>query len=52
MTADLDGDMAPFRIENVKRVVIDVGHGLLSLDVMVGAYVPHGRLGAAHQDEK
>ena len=34
MTADLDRDVAPLGIEDLKRIVIYVGHGLLSLDVM------------------
>jgi hypothetical protein len=48
MPAELDGDVAPLRIENVERVVVHIGHRLLSFDVMVGADVPHRRLGAAH----
>ena len=52
MPADLNGDVAPLGIEDMKRVMIDVGHGLLALDVMVGADVPHRRLGAAHQNQK
>src|SRR6266436_4273122 len=34
MPADLDGQMAPVRIEEVKRVVVDIGHRLLSFDVL------------------
>src|SRR5207249_3106951 len=49
MAADLDGDVAPLGIEDMKRVMIDVGHRLLALDVMVGADVPHRRLDAAAQ---
>src|ERR1700757_2735192 len=30
MAADLDGQMAPVRIEDMKRVVVDVGHRLFS----------------------
>ena len=52
MPADLDGDVAPLGIEDMKRVVVDIGHWLLALDVMVGADVPHRRLGAAHQNQK
>ena len=52
MTADLDRDVAPLGIEDLKRIVIYVGHGLLSLDVMVGSDVPHRRLRAADQDQK
>src|SRR5436309_5321941 len=50
--ADFDGEVAPVRIEDVKRVMIDEGHGLLSLDVMVGADIPNRRLSAADENEK
>ena len=40
VAADLDGDMAPLGFEDMKRVVVDIGHRLLSLQVMVGFHVP------------
>src|ERR1700722_2197603 len=52
MPADLDSDVAPLGIENMERVMIDVRHRLLPLDVMIGADIPHRRLCAAHQNEK
>ena len=52
MPADLDGDMAPIGIEDMKGVVVHVGHWLFALEVMVGADVPHRHLGATDQDEK
>ena len=36
----------------MKRVMIDVGHRLLSLNVMIDADIPHRRLGATHQNQK
>src|SRR5882724_11572972 len=50
--ADFYGEVAPVRIEDIKRVMIDVGHRLLSLDVMVGADIPNRRLSAADENEK
>ena len=50
--ADFDGEVAPVRIEDMKRVMIDIGHGLLSLDVVVGADVPNRRLSATDENEK
>src|SRR6267142_1282464 len=44
MPADLDGQMAPVRIEDVKRVVVDIGHRLFSFDVVLRADIPHRRL--------
>jgi hypothetical protein len=52
MTAYFDGDGSPFRVQNMKGVVVDIGHRLLFLDVVIGADIPHGRLGPADQDEK
>lgn len=52
MPADLDGDVAPVGIENMERVMIDIGHRLLPLDVVVGPDVSYWCLGAAHEDEK
>src|SRR6185312_146717 len=49
MAADFDGEVAPIGIEDMKRVMIDVGHRLLSLDGMVGADVPYRRLGATDE---
>src|ERR1700741_3308689 len=52
MAADLDGQMAPVRIEDMKRVVVDVGHRLFSLDVVFRADIPHRRLRPTDQDQK
>ena len=52
MPADLDGQMAPVRIEDVKRVVVDIGHRLLSFDVVLRADIPHRRLRPTDQDQK
>src|SRR5215469_3615616 len=44
VTADLDGDVAPVRIEDVKGIVVDVGHRRLTLEVMgamVATDLPH-----------
>src|SRR5467141_4059222 len=35
MAADLDGQMAPVRVEDVKRVVVHIRHRLLSFDVVL-----------------
>jgi hypothetical protein len=50
MPADLDGDVSPVTIENMKRVVIDIR--LLFLEVIVRADVAHRRLGSTDQDQK
>ena len=52
MSADLDGEMAPVSIEDMERVVIDVGHRLLSLDVVMRADIPHRRLRATDQNHE
>ena len=52
MTADLDGQMSPIRIDNVKRVVVDIRHGFLSLDVVLGADIPHRCLRPSDQNQK
>src|SRR5215471_8038079 len=52
MTTDLDGQMSPIRIDYVKRVVVDIRHGLLSLDVVLCADIPHRRLRPSDQDQK
>jgi hypothetical protein len=44
MPADLDGQMAPVRVEDVKRVVVHIGHRFLSFDVVFCADIPHRRL--------
>src|SRR2546423_978008 len=44
MAADLDGQMAPVRVEDVKRVVVHIRHRLLSFDVVFRADIPHRRL--------
>src|SRR5215468_11394447 len=41
MAADLDGQMTPVAVEDVKRVVVDIGERFLSFDVVVGADSPH-----------
>jgi hypothetical protein len=44
MAADLDRQVAPVAIENVKGIVVDVRGRRLSFDVVVGADGPnHGR---------
>ena len=52
MAADLDGDVAPLRIEDMKRIVVDIGHRPFWFDMMVGANIPHRRLSSAHQNQK
>ena len=53
MAADLNGEMAPLRIEDMKRVVVDIGHRPFGFDVMmIGGDFPHGHLGSAHQNQK
>src|ERR1700730_6158124 len=52
MTADLDGQMAPVGVEDMKRVVVDIGHRLLAFDVVFGADIPHRRLRPTDQDQK
>ena len=41
MPADLDGQMTPVGVEDVKRVVVDIGHRLFSFDVVLRADIPH-----------
>src|SRR5208282_227353 len=50
MPTDLDGDVSPVTVENMKRVVIDVR--LLFLEVIICPDVPHRCLGSADQDQK
>ena len=52
MAADLDGQMAPVRIEDVKRVVVHIRHRLLSFDVVSRADIPHRRLRPTDQNQK
>src|ERR1700751_2794912 len=52
MPADFDGQMAPVRGEDVKRVVVHIGHRLLSFDVVLPAGLPHRRLLPTDQDQK
>ena len=52
MSADFNRDVAPLGIEDMERVVVHIGHRLLGFDVMVGADVPHRRLGTAYQNQK
>src|SRR3981189_216237 len=40
MPADLDREMAPVGVEDVKRIVVYIGHRLLSLDVVLLAHTP------------
>jgi len=47
--ADFDGEVAPVRIEDMKRVMVYIG--LLTLQVVVDAHIPYRRLGAAHQNQ-
>jgi hypothetical protein len=52
MPAYFYSDVSPLRVQNMKRVVVDIGHRLLSLDVVVGADIPHRCLGSTDQDEE
>src|SRR5215813_2138781 len=52
VAADLDRQVAPVAVEDVERVVVDKGDRLLSLDVVIGADIPHRRAGASDQDQK
>jgi hypothetical protein len=52
MAADLNGDVAPLRIEDVERIVVDVGHRPFWFNVMGGVDIPHRRLGSTHQNQK
>jgi len=49
LTGDFDCDVTPLGIQDMKRIVIYVGHECLSLDVIVGSDIPHRRLTAADQ---
>ena len=40
MAPDLDSDVAPFRIEDMERVVVHIRHRLLYFDVIAGADPP------------
>src|SRR4030095_3342759 len=52
MPADLDGHMPPVGVEKMKRVMIDVGHRFLPLQMMPGPSLPNRSLGPADQDQK
>src|ERR1700737_2604316 len=52
MPADLNGQMAPVRVEDVKRVVVDIGIGFFRYDVVLRADIPHRRLRPTDQDQK
>ena len=52
MPTDLDGDVPPLGIEDMEGVVIYVRQGLLPLQVMLTANVPHRRRRAAHENQK
>ena len=43
MAAYFDGDVSPLGVQNVKGIVVDIGHRLLFLDVVIGADIPHWR---------
>lgn len=52
MAAYFDGDVSPLGVQNVKGIVVDIGHRLLFLDVVIGADIPHRRRCPADQDEE
>src|SRR5437867_6420885 len=52
MSADLDGHMPPVGVENMERVVIDIGHRFLPLQVMLAHDLPNRSLSSADQDQK
>ena len=52
MAADLDRDVTPVGIHNVKGVVVYVGHRGLALEVMVGADLPYRGPRASDQNQK
>jgi hypothetical protein len=52
MTADLDGEMAPLWIEDMKRVVVDIRRRLFAFDVVFGADILHRRRRPTDQDQK
>ena len=52
MAAYFDGEVSPLSIENVEGIVVDIGHRLLSLDVVISADIPHRRLRPPDQDDK
>src|SRR5215475_10520215 len=49
MAAYFDGDVSPLGVQNVKGIVVAIGHRLLFLDVVIGADIPYLRLGTAGQ---
>lgn len=52
MAADLNRDVSPIRIQDVKRIVVYIRHRLFRLDMIVPAHIPYACLRAAHQDQK
>src|SRR6201981_937511 len=52
VAADLDRQMTPVAVEDVKRVVVDIGELFLSFDVVVGADSPYRGLCPADEYEK
>ena len=52
MAADFDREMPPVSIEDVERVVIDVGHRPFPLEMVLGADVPDRRLCFADEDQE
>src|SRR5450755_2555585 len=50
MPADLDGDMPPVTVENMKRIVVHIG--LLPRKVIIRLYVPYRCLGSTDQDQE
>src|SRR5207253_11201196 len=52
MPADFDGEMTPFGVQDMKRIVVDVRGRLLSFDVVFGADIPNRRRRSTNQDQK
>src|SRR5215469_14913604 len=52
MARDFDRDVSPLRIPDMERVVVDVGHGLLPLQVVLAGRFPDGCLSLANQNQK
>lgn len=52
MSADLDGDMAPVGIEDMKGVMVHLRHGQLAFEMLGPGDLPDRGLGATHQDKK
>src|SRR5439155_23348308 len=52
MPGDFQGDVPPLRVPDVKRVVVDVGHRLLPLQVALAADLPNRGLGLGDQNQE